>query len=162
MSFNIIKAVKRGSAFMELWPTDEPVLKAAFREVRVVLLLRKAKWAVPPIIAIVIFMLYYSIGGLQGFRLMLAYPSAFSGITYMSFATAIMSLLCLLLMVLNGYVWLALQSYQKLTPHQEHFYRDLMAKLGKEPVEKRRMFELAQAIGEGCKKLKDKSFLEYV
>ena len=49
MSFKIINAVKRGSAFMELWPADEPVLKAAFREVRVALMLRKAKWGVPPI-----------------------------------------------------------------------------------------------------------------
>ena len=73
-----------------------------------------------------------------------------------------MSVLCMLMLVLNGYVWLALQSYQKLTPHQEHFYRELMTQLGKEPVEKPRMFELAQAISEGCKKLKDKSFLEKI
>ena len=162
MSFKIINAVKRGSAFMELWPADEPVLKAAFREVRVALMLRKAKWGVPPIVAIVLFMLYYSVGGIQGLRLMVTYPSAFSGYTYLSFATAIMSVLCMLMLVLNGYVWLALQSYQKLTPHQEHFYRELMTQLGKEPVEKPRMFELAQAISEGCKKLKDKSFLEKI
>ena len=85
-----------------------------------------------------------------------------SGYTYLSFATAIMSVLCMLMLVLNGYVWLALQSYQKLTPHQGHFYRELMTQLGKEPVEKPRMFELAQAISEGCKKLKDKSFLEKI
>ena len=138
MSFKIINAVKRGSAFMELWPADEPVLKAAFREVRVALMLRKA------------------------LRLMVTYPSAFSGYTYLSFATAIMSVVCMLMLVLNGYVWLALQSYQKLTPHQEHFYRELMTQLGKEPVEKPRMFELAQAISEGCKKLRDKSFLEKI
>ena len=83
MSFKIINAVKRGSAFMELWPADEPVLKAAFREVRVALMLRKAKWGVPPIVAIVLFMLYYSVGGIQGLRLMVTYPSAFSGYTYL-------------------------------------------------------------------------------
>ena len=114
------------------------------------------------LVAIVLFMLYYSVGGIQGLRLMVTYPSAFSGYTYLSFATAIMSVLCMLMLVLNGYVWLALQSYQKLTPHQEHFYRELMTQLGKEPVEKPRMFELAQAISEGCKKLKDKSFLEKI
>lgn len=162
MSLQIVRAVKRGSAFMDLWPDDEPVLKAAFREVRVALLLRKARWTVPPIIAIVLFMLYYSIGGFQGVRLMLSYPLAFSSYTYLSFATGIMSILAILMFVLYGYVWMALQSYQKLTPHQEHFYRELMIKLGKEPVEKPRMFELAQAISEGCSKLKDKSFLEMI
>ncbi len=162
MSLSFVTAIKRGRAYMDLWPTDVPVLKAAFREVRVAQLLSQAKWYVPPIIAIMLFLLYYSLGGLQGLKLMWAYPQAFPAYTYMSSASVIMSILVMLLIVLYGYIWMALQSYQKLTPQQEHFYRDLMAQLGKEPVERPRRFDLAQALSWGCKNLKDKSFLNNV
>ncbi len=162
MSLLIVRAVKRGSTYVDLWPTNEPVLKAAFREVRVAILLRFGRIVVPPIVALLLFLLYYSVGGLEGFKLMFTYPQAFAWYTYMSCASVMMSIACILMFNLVGYVWMAEQSWHKLTPHQEHFYRELMKKLGKEPEARPRMLQLAQAINEACKTLKDKSFLNEV
>lgn len=162
MLVQLIKAVRRGRDFMDLWPTNEPVLKAAFREVRVTIMLNSAKIVVPPIIALLLFFLYYSVGGLHGFKLMFTYPQAFTWHAYMSFVTIFLSIALVLIMVLLGYVWMAVQSMQPLDGRQLAFYRDLMAKLGKQPEDKPQMFHLAKAINDGCKNLKDKSFLERI
>lgn len=153
--------VKRGKAYLQLWP-QETILLALYPEARFKPLMLKAPLIVPPIFAFLLFWVYYQSGGLAGLWLIFNH----SFVSHMSYnlvfaltSTLIMAL-CVLFLPLHGLLWYGYRSLRPLNPKQTIFYNDLMRKMDKLPNASPTMFDFIQAINDGLKFFKDKEFLE--
>ncbi len=156
-----LQSIKRGSEYMELWP-DEPVLTAIFQEMRYKKMMRFSRFFIPPVVAALLLWLYFNCGGLSGMYLIVTRPSTGSVTFYLALFTVILMIIILLQLPILGLMWFCLRSMQPLEPRQKIFYKRMMKLLDKEPIENPKMMDFVKCLNEGCTKLKDKEFLEWL
>lgn len=155
----IINAIKLGSHYMDLWP-DEPILMAIFPEMRYKKMMSLGRIVLPPVVAFLVFWIYYTCGGFSGLYLLFTHPSSGSMTLYLSIVSVIFMILILLQLPLLGLVWFSVRATTPLNQRQQQFYFDLIQKLEKTPAQNPTMLDFITAINQGLKTFKDKDFLD--
>ena len=153
--------IKQGNQYMNLWP-EEPVLNAAFPEIRYRKFMLMLNKLVPPTIALLIVWLYFTCGGWDGLYILFTRPSTVSIYLYMSVVSLVAVILALILFPFQIIWWFALRAQTKLDAKQKDFYQKLMQKLEHTPEMDPCLMDLATALNKACKKFKDKDFLNQI
>lgn len=157
----IFTAIKRAHKYMDLWP-EEPVLVAAFVELRYRRMMLLGRKLIPPAIAMMLFWIYFTCGGIDGLTLLFFHPQAGSMYLYLSVVTVLLSIVLLLQMPLIGLYWFYQRSKTELNERQKSFYQDLCKQLQQTPEPRPTMYELAEILNTAIKTLKEKDFLERI
>lgn len=157
----IFTAIKRAHDYMDLWP-EEPVLVAAFVELRYRRMMLLGRKIIPPAVALMLFWIYFTCGGLEGLTLLFFHPQAGGMYLYLSVVSVLLFILLLLQMPLIGLYWFYQRSKTALNERQKSFYLDLCQQLQQTPVPQPTMYEFASILNSAMKNLKDKDFLERI
>lgn len=140
----MLKTAWQGSRYLELWP-EHKILGAIFPEIRVKYVMRWGRRLIPPFIVFIILWNYVQGDGLKGVSFIYTQTS--------NWPLAVLSILFLLGIMFHGYYWAGRRSQLKLIGTLKEYYNSLCAKLSRPANPEPNLYELAETLKEGMKKI---------